>query len=236
MEYDEVFQYSIVSALMDGVASHGIPLSRLVCHGDHGLGTFRYMVGEMIVMDGRVWQMKSDGTVSEVGISNPEIIAPFAMITRFRPTVRIKALFSNKHHLTAQLCQLFPEAKNLYLGLRIEGFFKSVTVRTTAGQQYPSQRLIEISESQVSHTLSGMGTMIGFRSPQFSQDISVAGIHLHFISADKKCGGHVLTLETEKVELLVAVLSQIHLELPADSEFNAAQLKQDADGIVKVEG
>ncbi len=59
---NELFQYSVVSALMDGVAGSGLPLAELLSHGDHGLGTFRHMVGEMIILDGAIYQMRSDGS------------------------------------------------------------------------------------------------------------------------------------------------------------------------------
>ncbi len=66
MATNELLQFSVVSALMDGVASDGMPVAELLTHGDHGLGTFRYMVGEMIVLDGKVYQMRSDGTVATI--------------------------------------------------------------------------------------------------------------------------------------------------------------------------
>ncbi|HET9184774.1 MAG TPA: acetolactate decarboxylase, partial [Solirubrobacterales bacterium] len=36
------------------------------------------------------------------------------------------------------------------------------------------------------------GTMLGFRFPTYVEGIEVAGYHLHFISADRGRGGHVL--------------------------------------------
>lgn len=42
---------------MAGIAAHGLPISDLLSHGNHGLGTFKYLVGEMIVLDGIVYQM-----------------------------------------------------------------------------------------------------------------------------------------------------------------------------------
>jgi alpha-acetolactate decarboxylase len=74
---NEIYQFSIISALMDGVASHGIPISSLLTHGDHGLGTFRAMDGEMIILDSAVYQMKADGSI--VPIASPDkVITPLA--------------------------------------------------------------------------------------------------------------------------------------------------------------
>lgn len=42
------------------------------------------------------------------------------------------------------------------------------------------------------------GTMIGFYCPQFIGDINTAGYHFHFISDDKKLGGHEMELKALK--------------------------------------
>lgn len=57
MNANELYQYSTGDALMAGIAAHGLPISDLLSHGNHGLGTFKYLVGEMIVLDGIVYQM-----------------------------------------------------------------------------------------------------------------------------------------------------------------------------------
>jgi len=48
-----------MSALMDGVASHGIPFADVLAYSDLGLGTFKNMDGEMILVDGKVYQMEA---------------------------------------------------------------------------------------------------------------------------------------------------------------------------------
>ncbi len=240
MATNELFQFSVVSALMDGVAARGIPIGDLLSHGGHGLGTFRYMVGEMIILDGAIYQMKSDGSVGAIDTAAPgDPVAPFAMVTRFQPTGKSKSIVTSKEALSNVLSGLFPSTKNLYLAFRIEGVFKSLTVRTVGGQQVPHQGLAELGKNQASHSFSGIrGTIIGFRSPSFMQGISVAGDHLHFISADRSHGGHILACEAEgEVEVLAAPLCKIHLQLPQDDdEFNEAQLKSDVAGIARVEG
>jgi alpha-acetolactate decarboxylase len=225
---NELYQYSIVSALLDGVASDGLPISTLLSHGDHGLGTFRHMVGEMIVIDREAYQMKSDGSIIAINATtSPDTIAPFAMVTHFRPTGLTKGVISSKQDLSRLLRELTPGARNLYIAFRVDGMFKSVTVRTADGQRFSGERLTELGKRQVSHVLRAVrGTLIGFRSPAFTEGVSVAGDHLHFISADRTLGGHVLALETdEEVEIEVAPIWRVHLELPGDNiEFNEAAL------------
>ncbi|OLN86995.1 Alpha-acetolactate decarboxylase [Colletotrichum chlorophyti] len=241
MAVNEIFQYSIISALMDGVASKGLPISELVSHGNHGLGTFRHMVGEMIILDGKLYQMKSDGTVSAIDTSAAnDHVAPFAMVTRFRPTKTIRAAFSNKKELFEHLSKDFPDSRNFFLAIRIDGVFKCITVRTAGGQQTPGEGLLEVGKRQVSHTFDEpvRGTVIGFRSPEYTQCISVAGDHLHFITEDRTQGGHILSFGTDgEVDISAAQISKWHVELPTnDPEFSKAKLEGDKEGIASVEG
>jgi alpha-acetolactate decarboxylase len=237
MAYNEVFQYSIVSALMDGVASHGTPIARILEHGDHGLGTFRHMNGEMIVLDGAVYQMKADGTV--VHINPDETVTPFATVTRFRPTTTTRATVIGKAGLEELLTGLFPKARNHFLVVRMDGVFRKVNVRTAGGQTTPREGMVDVCSRQTMHTFENVrGTIVGFRCPQYVMGVNVAGDHFHFVAEDRQRGGHILAFETEgDVDISAAQMSKFHLELPTeDDEFNEAELKLQAQGIKAVEG
>ncbi|KAK4112563.1 alpha-acetolactate decarboxylase [Canariomyces notabilis] len=238
MACNEVFQYSIVSALMDGVATHGTPIARVLAQGDHGLGTFRNMVGEMIVVDGEVYQMKADGSV--VHISNPEeTVTPFATVTRFRPTMHTRISLTGKEDLEALLTRLFPAAKNHFLAVRMDGVFRRIHFRTAGGQISPREGMVDVCARQTVHSFEGVkGTIFGFRCPQYVMGINVAGDHMHFITDDRQRGGHILAFETEgEVDVAAAQMSNFHLELPTeDDEFNQATLVLQAQGIKAVEG
>jgi len=237
MAFNEVFQYSIVSALMDGVASHGTPIARILEHGDHGLGTFRNMNGEMIVLDGDVYQMKSDGSV--VHINPDETVTPFATVTRFRPTTTTRATVIGKAGLEELLTGLFPKARNHFLVVRMDGVFRKVNVRTAGGQATPGEGMVDVCSRQTTHTFEGVrGTVVGFRCPQYVMGVNVAGDHFHFIAEDRQRGGHILAFETAgDVDISAAQMSKFRLELPTeDDEFNEAELKLQAQGIKAVEG
>lgn len=98
MAHNQMFQYSLALSLMDGVADKGLPISEYLKHGDHGLGTFRYMNGEMIVVDGKAYQMLSDGSIVDLD-PNGDAIHPFAQITRFQPEVTARAAIPSKEEL-----------------------------------------------------------------------------------------------------------------------------------------
>ncbi len=238
MTANELYQFSTGDALMAGVASHGVSIANLLAYGDHGLGTFKFLVGEMIILNGNVYQMKSDGSIQNVDVTDRSIITPFAMVTQFKPTIAVKMLIPGKDALFHILSKIVPGAHNLYLAMRVDGLFKSITVRTVGGQNSPSEGLLDVGKHQVSHTLENVeGTLIGFRSPRYMQGISVAGDHLHFVSTVRSRGGHVLGFEAEaEAELKVAAIWKIHLELPRDADFNNADLAADRAALAVVEG
>ncbi|KAJ4397879.1 hypothetical protein N0V93_002116 [Gnomoniopsis smithogilvyi] len=238
MVHNELFQYSVALGLMDGVADKGLPISDFLKHGDHGLGTFRFMNGEMIVIDGKAFQMLADGSTVDLDPAG-DAIHPFAQITRFKPEVTAQAVVPDKEKLNDVVSGLVPGSKNHALAMRIDGVFRTVTVRTAAGQTKPRERLLEVGKKQVAFTFDNVrGTMICFRQPHYLQGIGIAGDHLHFITEDRKRGGHVLALESDgEVEIKVARMYTMTLELPKDDqEFNEAELFGDHKDLESVEG
>jgi Alpha-acetolactate decarboxylase len=64
-----------------------VSAQRLLEHRDFGLGTFANLDGEMVVLDGHVYQVQGTGRVSE---ALPSARAPFAVVTKFAPDVDLE--------------------------------------------------------------------------------------------------------------------------------------------------
>ena len=74
------YQTSTMGALLDGVYDGDVTIRELLRHGDFGLGTFNGLDGEMLVLDGVCYQLRSDGS-AEVAESDQR--TPFAVVTWF---------------------------------------------------------------------------------------------------------------------------------------------------------
>ena len=62
--------------------------------------------------------------------------------------------------------------------------------------------------------------MIGFFCPTFIGDINAAGFHFHFISEDKKLGGHVMELTASKpLKIEMQKMINYEFKLPESAEF-----------------
>lgn len=229
-----------MSALMSGAASSGVPLSHIHERGNHGLGTFKGLEGEMVILDGHMYQMKSDGSVTpNLERDHGDWISPFAMTTFFNPAITINVTFSSKSELAAKISALFPRSHNYFLSFRIDGVFEQVGVRTVGGQISPHEKLTDVGKRQSTHNFSSMkGSIIGFRTPEYFQGISVAGDHMHLISEDRKFGGHLQACQaSSEVTLSAATNYHFNVEFPDhDEEFSEADLVVDHEGIQTVEG
>ena len=71
------------------------------------------------------------------------------------------------------------------------------------------------------------GTLVGFWSPPYSKSISITGHHMHFISADRKHGGHVLDLSTDALFVELNDVNEVRLAIPETSAFLGADLTGD---------
>lgn len=56
--------------------------------------------------------------------------------------------------------------------------------------------------------------MVGFRFPDYAEGIEVSGYHLHFISADRTRGGHVLDSRAVRLRARIDLSDDLHIELP----------------------
>src|SRR6202162_2796178 len=61
-----LFQVSTSAALVEGLYQGAVRVSRLLRHGDFGLGTFIHLDGEMVVLDGICYQVSSSGRVAMI--------------------------------------------------------------------------------------------------------------------------------------------------------------------------
>src|ERR1700675_2342391 len=99
-----IYQVSTATALVEGIYQGAVRIGALREHGDLGLGTFEDLDGEMVIVDGHFFQARSDGSVTEV---DADVLAPFAVITRFAPDSEILLRrCADLSHLLVQFDQL----------------------------------------------------------------------------------------------------------------------------------
>jgi acetolactate decarboxylase len=228
-----VFQVSTSGALVAGVYDREVRVQAILQHGNFGLGTFANLDGEMVVVDGHVYQVKGSGEVLE---ASADAGAPFAVVTWFEPeTDAIISPMASLKDLEAG-CDAFRRSGNIFYAIRLDGVFRRVRIRAVNPPE-PGTRLIDAAKAQGEFNFSDIeGTLIGLWSPGFSSAFSVAGYHFHFLSADRQHGGHLLDVAADGLRLRVEALTDFHLALPESEAFLKADLsKNTAQELAYVE-
>lgn len=232
----EVYQFSTISALLDGVYDGDVTVAEILRHGDFGLGTFNHLDGEMVILDGVCYRLRSDGSATRAAGTDR---TPFAAVTRFHSDleIAIDTRTAQSEVLAAVDRQI--QSANLIYAIQITGLFAELHTRTVMEQEPPYRSLTEATEGQAETRFSdATGTVVGFRTPQYQQGISVAGYHLHFLNSDRTGGGHVLDFTLEHGRVAVSGASQLHLSLPTSDAFLDAHLSSPdmSERINKAEG
>lgn len=220
-----LFQASTIGALLDGAFEGDLRFAELAEHGDLGLGTLNALDGEMVAVDGCFYRADVEGRVNEI---DPEERTPFAVVTNFEPTIDAVLADGLGHDalLAALDALLPPEASSC--AVRLDGRFQLVRARSVPRQEPPYRPLAEVVADQHVFELADLeGTMLGFRFPAYVEGIEVAGYHLHFLSADRSRGGHVLDSRSSGLRARLDPSDDLHVELPpaidlADPDLAAA--------------
>jgi len=187
---ETLYQVSTIDALTQGVFDGIQPISELKKHGDFGIGTFDALEGEMIILDGKVYQAKADGRVYTV---MDNATTPFATVTHFNRDFSLTTGQPMNFSVFSMNMSTSLPSQNMIYAVRMHGIFPQMKVRAIPAQQKPYPTLTDAAKNQSVYTFSNStGTVVGFYMPEFMKGLNVAGYHLHYISDDHLTGGHIL--------------------------------------------
>ncbi|MFH0797193.1 MAG: acetolactate decarboxylase [Candidatus Omnitrophota bacterium] len=224
---DRLFQVSTINALFEGIYEGSINWSQLKKHGDFGIGTFEGLDGEMVVLDEKCYQVKIDGVAYEVG---PSIRIPFAAVTFFEADqTNIPGNNLNYQQLTRYLDGSLP-SKNLFYAIKIEGTFDYIKTRSVPKQTKPYPALSEVVKNQRTFEFRNVkGTVVGFYCPTYAKGFNTSGYHFHFLTEDRKSGGHLLDCRTKSVKVKIDRTPQFYVVLPENAGFLEVDLTKETE-------
>src|SRR5712664_2561988 len=228
-----LFQVSISGALVAGVYDREVSVKSILKHGDFGLGTFANLDGEMVVLDGRAYQVQGSGKVSAAA---SDAAAPFAVVTRFDPEVDTRTAAVASVAALGKCCDEHRASDNIFYAIRLDGHFDHVRSRAVSPPG-DHARLIDAAKAQAEFTFADIGgTLVGLWSPRFSGAFGIPGYHFHFLSDDRKYGGHLLDCSAGALRLRIEALTDFHLALPENEAFLRADLSRNtADELAYAE-
>jgi acetolactate decarboxylase len=219
-----LFSVSTSAAIVEGLYQGALRISRLLEHGDFGIGTFIDLDGEMVVLEGVAYQIAEKGAVR---IAPLDMLIPYAVVTRFQEEVMRKDASFRSFSEAATLCNAMRGSENLFYAFRIDGQFDSVSARVMRPVGHGTGLATAAQQQEESTFCNVAGTIVGLWTPGYASSFSVPGYHFHFISDDRSRGGHVLDCAASHVSIRACSMADLHVALPETAEFLRADLSRD---------
>ena len=230
-----MYQISTLQALALGYTRSVVRTDELLSHGNTGLGTFEDVNGEMIVIDRHCYQAAEKGSVTEMP---PDTGVPFASVANLQgDRVFTLSEIPDIEHLKMELNLKIEEdfgLNSMHIA-KIEGDFERVDARSESAYRSHHVELKDIlGKTQKSFCFEQIrGTMVCIYYPDYMDGINAPGWHLHFISEDRKWGGHVFDLQMRRGEVFLDKISRIEIQLPSEPAFDTYSLKEASQQDIK---
>ena len=221
-----VFISAPIAALVEGIYRADTTIGDVRARGNHGLGTFNDLDGEMILIDGTVYCLRPEGSAEIVG---DEVRTPFAVATDFiGDTEEVFDRPLSAHEFEAALKDMIP-SPNLVYAVRIDGSFSQVRARSVP-KQSNYVPLAEVAKVQTIFDFRDVeGSLVGFFTPNFLDSVYVPGFHLHFIDAGRTLGGHVMGAAPAAVTVRLQHAPMVELGLPLTLDFLTMERTRDIE-------
>lgn len=234
---ETIYQVALLQSLTQGYYDGIIKVSELKKHGDIGIGTFEGVNGEMIVLDGKVYQALGDGTVKE---ADENETVPFSNVTFFDKDGSVELSDINNINALKEKLNAMVEknGKNLFYFIKINSTFSVMNVRSEIKQEKPYKSLdkaLETDQREFNYDNIN-GTVVALYCPDYMGGLNTPGWHFHFISDDRTKGGHMLDLKFDKATAEYDTTPAFEMCLTDNDVFQKMELAKDVtDAIKKVE-
>jgi len=219
-----LFQSGTLISLSNAVLDGSDTVYETNKYGNLGLGTINGAKGEMVLVDGNVYLSDQNGNAKKISANEK---TPFAMIVHFQPEIVLTLHdIKNIDELEKAIDQHLP-GMNYFYAIKIEGIFSEIKARSFDPEEKPYQPLPEWlkKHEHIFYVNNMLATIVGFRSPDFSSNISLPGYHFHFLSNDQRKVGHVYDLRIKDAKVSIEIIKDFHLLLPDTKNFQGANLK-----------
>lgn len=232
-----LYEHGTLASLMAGNMAGTITVGDLLKHGSTGIGTFDGLDGEVIILDGEVYQAVSSGHVNHV--TDMAAKMPFASVHQPADLTKLDLSTVDFTSLNGGFVHQH-ELGNVFAALHLTGTFDHVKVRIAPKQEKPYPSLLEVAKGQPTFTRDGVaGTIIGYYAPDIFGSVTAAGWHLHFLSDDRQFAGHLLEFNAAHLTGDLEIFDTLEQHFPvADQAFRQGEvdLATLRDSIAQSEG
>lgn len=194
--HNRIMQISTIDAILAGAYDGQMTCGEMITYGDFGIGTFDRLDGEMVVLNGVVYQVKADGKVYTPDLT---LKTPFASVVSFDAELKTKLPAETDYDALKKIVDRAVPNMNIFCAVKVTGHFATVKTRSVPAQNKPYPPLTKVTKNQAIFNLENVsGTIVGFRSPAYVKGINVPGYHIHFLADDRMSGGHILAFNLDE--------------------------------------
>lgn len=216
-------QYGLPLTLMNTIYEGEITAREMQSLGDIGVGVSNHLDGELTAVDGVIYLIAADGTVS---VAPDTLKAPYMSMIKFEPTDTVTITdvtsFADMQKKVLDLV----ESVNSFYAFKATGTFEYAKMASAYGVEDEDVDFFEYLGSRQMYEREEIeATIVGIYTPDYLGIISIPGLHLHFQSADNKLGGHLEDIRFTSMEFQMQELNKINLSLPNVEEFRTEPMQ-----------
>lgn len=162
----------------------------------------------VVILEGRFFRVSSKGVTIEM--EERQEVRHAMIVTFDAENLRNDFEVSGIEELVDR-CEKLRAAKNIFYALRVDGEFRSLTLRSApcpqvpqhpaAGQHSVHPRIVENVE----------GTLIGIWSSRFTSNICAPGYHFYFVSRERDRSGSVIDCSASGLRMLGMPVTNLRL-------------------------
>ena len=233
VDRETIYQPALLQSLAMGHLEGSITVKDLKTHGDTGIGCFEGVDGEMIVLDGVVYRADEN---CKIKVAADNATVPFGNVTFFDKDFSVKlnnvADMGTLEKILNE--QVDKHGRNSFYMVKITARFNSIHVRSERGAlKKPYPTLVDLLKNQNEVTLENVdGTIVGLYCPDSMSSLNSTGWHFHFVTADKKIGGHMLGVNINRGEAQFDQTDSFRMDLPKTKEFHELDFNRDMSGDI----
>ena len=133
---DKLFQVALLQSLMQGEYDGVVTVGELKEYGDTGIGTFKGVNGEMIVLDGTFYRAVWDGSVE---VAPDDETVPFSNVTFFDSDIKAEHVNADSSSELKSILNSIvrKHGRNQFYMAKVTGLMPSILVRSELEQKEP---------------------------------------------------------------------------------------------------
>ena len=215
-------QYGSPLSLLNKVYEGDITAAQMVELGDTGLGTANAMAGELVALDGVVYAINADGSIAE---APADLKAPYMGMLTFEAsdTVEIDGAHSIQDLQSKLAAKMGSE--NSFYAFKIHGTFPYLKMASAHKIEDENMALMDYLATRLMYEKENVtGTLVGLYTPGYLGNVSIPGLHFHFLSDKHDLGGHVEDLRFDQQTIQMQEINQINVSLPKVPKFRKQKL------------